>query len=91
MEAQSDDGVSFEVPYDKVCIATGSQGSTFGIPGVLEHTHFLRDVHQAEAIRQKLIDNVAKAGIPGRSTVGGAPSRLTVLTWLGFKVQGLLW
>ena len=30
------DGVSndkFEVKYDKLAIATGSQGSTFGIPG----------------------------------------------------------
>ena len=30
------DGVSednFEVTYDKLAIATGSQGSTFGIPG----------------------------------------------------------
>lgn len=26
--------------------ACRAQGSTFGIPGVLEHTHFLRDVHQ---------------------------------------------
>lgn len=28
------------------------QGSTFGIPGVLENAHFLRDVKQADAIRQ---------------------------------------
>lgn len=36
-----------QVPYDKLVIATGSQGSTFGIPGVLEHTTFLRDIHHA--------------------------------------------
>jgi NADH:ubiquinone reductase (non-electrogenic) len=41
------------------------QGSTFGIPGVEQHAHFLRDVKNAEAIRSKLIDNIAKAGIPG--------------------------
>ncbi|GFH22072.1 pyr_redox_2 domain-containing protein, partial [Haematococcus lacustris] len=46
VQARSDDGVMFEVAYDKLVVATGSQGSTFGIPGVLEHTHFLRDVHQ---------------------------------------------
>ena len=28
--------------YDQLCISTGSQGSTFGIPGVEQHTHFLR-------------------------------------------------
>lgn len=41
------------------------QGSTFGIPGVLEHAHFLRDVKQSEAIRLKIIENLALAGIPG--------------------------
>ncbi|GFH15423.1 pyr_redox_2 domain-containing protein, partial [Haematococcus lacustris] len=46
VQARSDDGVMFEVAYDKLVVATGSQGSTFGIPGVFQHTHFLRDVHQ---------------------------------------------
>jgi len=89
VEARADDGQSFLVPYDKLVLATGSQGSTFGIPGVLQHTHFLRDVHQAEAIRARLIDNVARAGIPGRSQeewqrllhiviVGGGPTGVEV-------------
>lgn len=38
---------SLKLHYDKLVLATGSQGSTFGIPGVTEHTHFLRDIHQA--------------------------------------------
>ncbi|KAG2490335.1 hypothetical protein HYH03_011284 [Edaphochlamys debaryana] len=85
----STDGVRFEVPYDKLAICTGSLGSTFGVPGVLEHAHFLRDVKQAEAIRQRLIENLAQAGIPGRSTeewqrllhiviVGGGPTGVEV-------------
>jgi hypothetical protein len=41
------------------------QGSTFGIPGVEEHTHFLRDLRHAEAIRNELIENIAAAGVPG--------------------------
>ncbi|KAJ9514051.1 hypothetical protein QJQ45_021142 [Haematococcus lacustris] len=89
VQARSDDGVMFEVAYDKLVVATGSQGSTFGIPGVLEHTHFLRDVHQAESIRLRLVDNIAKAGIPGRPLaewqrllhiviVGGGPTGVEV-------------
>ncbi|MEW5311892.1 MAG: hypothetical protein WDW38_003569 [Sanguina aurantia] len=69
IECRSADGLSFYVPYDKLAICTGSQGSTFGIPGVLEHAHFLRDVKQSEAIRLKIIENLALAGIPGRSQV----------------------
>ena len=49
----------------RCCLPVCDQGSTFGIPGVAEHAHFLRDVKQATAIREKLVKNVAKAGIPG--------------------------
>ena len=49
----------------RCCLPVCEQGSTFGIPGVAEHAHFLRDVKQATAIHEKLVKNVAKAGIPG--------------------------
>jgi hypothetical protein len=32
---------------------------------VAEHAHFLRDVKQADAIRNRLIQNIAAAGLPG--------------------------
>ncbi len=35
------------------------QGSTFGIPGVHEHAHFLRNIRDAEEIRSKVIQNVS--------------------------------
>lgn len=40
----AEDGLRFFVEYDRLAIATGSQGSTFGIPGVEKYTHFLRCV-----------------------------------------------
>lgn len=55
------------------------QGSTFGIPGVLEHAHFLRDVKQAEAIRYALISNLAQAGIPGEEEEAAGFSGVEVL------------
>lgn len=89
VEATSVDGVKFYVNYDKLAICTGSQGSTFGIPGVEQYAHFLRDVRHAEAIRAKLIENIALAGVPGRSLddynrllhvviVGGGPTGVEV-------------
>ena len=85
VEARSSDGVRFFVDYDVLAISTGSQGSTFGIPGVVEHAHFLRDAANADAIRTRLISNWNKANIPGRSlqerdrllhtiVVGGGPT-----------------
>lgn len=89
VEASSVDGVKFYVNYDKLAVCTGSQGSTFGIPGVEQYAHFLRDVRHAEAIRAQLIENIALAGVPGRSLdeynrllhvviVGGGPTGVEV-------------
>eukprot|EP00891_Asterochloris_glomerata_P000602 jgi/Astpho2/602/fgenesh1_pg.00013_%23_29_t len=79
------DGLTFETDYDHLVIATGSQGSTFGIPGVGEHTLPLRDVTDSVAIRSKLIENWNLANLPSRTTeermrllsvlvVGGGPT-----------------
>jgi NADH:ubiquinone reductase (non-electrogenic) len=65
VECTSLDGLSFDVKYDQLVIATGAAGSTFGIPGVERHTHFLRDVSHASAIRSKLIENLSLANTPG--------------------------
>ncbi len=89
MSCRSSDGLRFSVQYDRLAICTGSQGSTFGIPGVLEHALPLRDVRHAERIRAKLIANLAAAGIPGRPMaewqrllsvviVGGGPTGVEV-------------
>ena len=42
------------------------QGSTFGIPGVSEHTLPLRNVTDSVAIRSKLIENWNLANLPSR-------------------------
>ena len=65
VSCRSEDGVEFPIEYDRLVVSTGSQGSTFGTPGVEEHAHFLRDVKQATAIRSHLIQNIAQAAIPG--------------------------
>ena len=66
----AEDGIRFFVEYDECAIATGSQGSTFGTPGVEEHAMFLRDATQAAAIRAKLVSNWNRANIPGVWGVG---------------------
>ncbi len=85
VEAQSADGLKFFVDYDVLAIATGSSGSTFGIPGVEEHANFLRDASNADQIRNKLLSNWNSANIPNRPiadrdrllhtvVVGGGPT-----------------
>lgn len=69
VRCESLDGITFSVGYDFLAIATGSQGSTFGVPGVEKHAFFLRELSHAEDIRKRLIDNLGMAAIPGRSEV----------------------
>lgn len=75
----------FEVKYDKLVIAVGAANNTFGIPGVEEHAHFLKETSDARKIRQEIIQCFERASKPGRPTrdfewllhfvvVGGGPT-----------------
>ncbi|KAI0389405.1 FAD/NAD(P)-binding domain-containing protein [Xylariaceae sp. FL0594] len=57
-------GVLFDVPYDKLVIAVGAYSQTFGIEGVKEHAHFLRNVGDARRVRMKLLQCFEKAALP---------------------------
>lgn len=75
----------WDVPYDMLVIAVGARSNTFGTPGVTEHCHFLKEIPDAQAIRNDIIDLVETASIPGQSqaeqerllhfvVVGGGPT-----------------
>ena len=55
-----------------LCAFCHTQGSTFGIPGVEEHAHFLRDVAHSTQIRSQLIANWNRANIPGAVALVGS-------------------
>ncbi|CAM6111156.1 unnamed protein product [Calypogeia fissa] len=55
----------FSIAYDKLVIALGAQSLTFNTPGVYEHAIFLREVRDAQAIRSKLLLNLAVSHVPG--------------------------
>ncbi|GKV45897.1 hypothetical protein SLEP1_g52924 [Rubroshorea leprosula] len=57
----------FKVAYDKLVIAAGAEPSTFGIKGVKENAHFLREVNHAQEIRRKLLLNLMLSVNPGVS------------------------
>ncbi|KAK0645988.1 pyridine nucleotide-disulfide oxidoreductase-domain-containing protein [Cercophora newfieldiana] len=48
-------GETFDVEYDKLVIACGSYSQTFGVEGVREHAHFLRDIGDARRIRLRVL------------------------------------
>jgi NADH dehydrogenase FAD-containing subunit len=60
-------GQTFDVPYDKLVVAVGAYSQTFGIAGVREHAHFLRDVGDARRIRLRVLSLFEQCSYPSRS------------------------
>ncbi|KAF5093984.1 hypothetical protein D0Z03_002238 [Geotrichum reessii] len=47
--------------YDYLVIGVGAQNSTFGIPGVQDNACFLKEIPDAQKIRQKIMDRIEAA------------------------------
>ncbi|GJE86310.1 NADH dehydrogenase-like protein [Phanerochaete sordida] len=60
---------TFDVHYDTLVIAVGAYSQTFGIPGVKEHAHFLKDVADARAIRSRVLECFEQANQPTMSDI----------------------
>lgn len=74
-----------QVSYDKLVIAVGAENATFGIPGVKEHSCFLKEIGDAQKIRKQIMDCVETATFKGQTdeererllhmvVVGGGPT-----------------
>lgn len=84
------DNRGFSVPYDFLVVAVGSRSATYGVPGVREHALFLKDLGDARAIRQKVIECLEQASEPNIDpeerrrlvhfvVVGGGPTGVELL------------
>lgn len=71
--------------YDLLVVAVGATNNTFNTPGVEQHCHFLKEINDAQSIRNIIIDLVETASIPGQTeeerkrllhfvVVGGGPT-----------------
>lgn len=54
----------FALVYDVLVIAVGSVSHTYGVPGVKEYALFLRELADARAIRQRIIECFEQAAEP---------------------------
>jgi NADH:ubiquinone reductase (non-electrogenic) len=75
--------------YDYLVVGVGAQPSTFGIPGVAEHSTFLKEVNDTITIRKRLMDvieaaNILPKGDPARARLlsivvcGGGPTGVEI-------------
>ncbi|XP_020209534.2 external alternative NAD(P)H-ubiquinone oxidoreductase B1, mitochondrial-like, partial [Cajanus cajan] len=88
----------FSLDYDFLVVAIGAQVNTFNTPGVIENCHFLKEVEDAQKIRQTVIDCFEKAVLPSLSeeerrtnlhfiVVGGGPTGVEFAAELHDYVQ----
>lgn len=79
------DRMETEVDFDMLVVGVGAENATFGIPGVKEHSCFLKEVGDAQKIRKKIMDCVETAMFKDQSeeerkrllhmvVVGGGPT-----------------
>lgn len=54
----------FTMEYDILVVAVGAYSATFGIPGVKENAHFLKNVKDARAIRARILECFEIAAMP---------------------------
>ncbi len=58
------DHATFLLNYNTLVIAVGAANKTFGIPGVEQNTLFLKELSDARAIRQRIIECFERASTP---------------------------
>ncbi len=58
------DGNEFSLSFDKLIIGVGAISNTFGISGVEQYGLFLKELTDARAIRQRIIENLERASTP---------------------------
>ena len=56
---------TFTLEYDELAITVGAENNTFGVPGVEEHAHFLKELVDARDIRERIISCLERADVPG--------------------------
>lgn len=57
----------FSVGYDVLVIAVGAVSNSFGVPGVAGRALFLKELHDARELRQRIISRFEQANLPGIS------------------------
>ncbi|KAN0122109.1 FAD/NAD(P)-binding domain containing protein [Hyaloscypha variabilis] len=91
----------FELGYEKLVLAPGSETNTFSTPGVLEHCLTMKSVQDAMSLRERILDCFELASLPVCSEerqrellhfviVGGGPTGVELAAELDELVHGHL-
>lgn len=75
----------FDLDYDYLVVAVGAETATYGVPGVSDHSIYMKSIEDSQSMRQRVIDCFETSMIPGQPqeeidrllhfvVVGGGPS-----------------
>ena len=98
---EEDGEEGFELGYEKLILAPGSETNTFGTPGVLEHCLTMKSVQDAMKLRERILDCFELASLPVCSEerrkqllhfviVGGGPTGVELAAEVDELVHGHL-
>ena len=79
-------GKSYTLKYDQIVMSAGSVSRTFPIPGVADEAIGMKSIEEAAAVRDRLIDNFAKAA---NLPKGKERDRLLTVTVVGGGFAGI--
>mgnify|MGYP000019276036 CR=1 FL=1 len=79
-------GAEYTYAYDQIVLAAGSVSRTFPIPGVADEAIGMKSIEEAVAVRDRLIDNFAKAA---NLPAGPQRDRLLTVTVVGGGFAGI--
>lgn len=94
-------GEGFEVRYDMLVMAPGSETNTFGTPGVEEYCYTMKSMKDAMKLRERILDCLELASLPTLSKaqkrdllhfaiVGGGPTGVELAAEIDELVTGHL-
>ncbi|CAL5221410.1 g3596 [Coccomyxa viridis] len=89
----------FEVIYDIMVCAVGEMTATFGVPGVMEHCYFMKEITDTVGLRRRIGESFELAALPGTTeedrrkalhfcVVGGGPTGVEFAGTLRDFVRG---
>ena len=81
-------GRPFECEYDFLIIAVGAEPVTFGIPGVREHTMFLKEVEDGINIQRRILQSLERASALLKCTSATADVDKEVSKLLSWVIVG---
>jgi NADH dehydrogenase FAD-containing subunit len=88
-EGNSCETIEFDVKYDRLLFSVGAQTTTFGTPGVEEYCNYLKQVGDAQQIKNAIVNCFENASLPARASTPEEISRELTFVIVGAGPTGI--